>query len=397
MHMTREAPLRGDQGPLPANKNREDDAPGACPAASALESLPEQARKAAGMGTLSQGRNGGGGGRDAGRVRVRDLLRRDGLVLDSPNDRMSMEDTLIAGDLLHQELRHGLFLHGGNVIEEHAFTATSSLREGLSCIFFLNGKVDVAIGDRRFEFRGVQGNVQGGTIGAAAVMNTAPERFRRASAGRQHVHHLVISATPEWLNLEGIEAVRDGGLAVRLFKDHLANHRWTPTPHLADLVRGVFAPSTALPGLRNLYLEGRAIEIVAETIGAMTRSDRRTADDGILTRRDRLRLQRAVDLILANTGEALSVDAIAREAGVSSSGLQRLFQLSEGLSVFEYVRRARLDRAFAALKRGEANVQEASAIAGYSTPANFATAFKRRFGQTPSDVLASRLSRKDLT
>ncbi len=325
------------------------------------------------------------------RVRVCDLLQGGGLVLDSPDTRISMEDTLIAGELLHRELRHGLFLHGGNAIEEHAFTATSSLREGLSCIFFLDGMVDVSIGDRRFEFRGVRG----GTMGAAAVMNVTPERFRRASKGRQRVHHLVISATPEWLNLEGIEAVRDGNLAARLFKDNLANHRWTPTPRLVDLVRSVFAPPAVMPGLHNLYLEGRAIEIVAEAIDTVMRGDRTEGGDGILARRDRIRLQRAMDLIAAHMGESLSVETIAREAGVSSSALQRLFRQSEGLSVYEYVRRVRLEHAFSALRSGDACVQEASAIAGYSSPANFATAFKRRFGLTPSEASASRQNRRN--
>ncbi|WP_245209271.1 helix-turn-helix domain-containing protein [Rhizobium sullae] len=33
------------------------------------------------------------------------------------------------------------------------------------------------------------------------------------------------------------------------------------------------------------------------------------------------------------------------------------------------------------------NIQEASALAGYNSPANFSTAFKRRFGVAPRSVL----------
>ncbi|WP_280523741.1 helix-turn-helix domain-containing protein [Rhizobium sullae] len=47
----------------------------------------------------------------------------------------------------------------------------------------------------------------------------------------------------------------------------------------------------------------------------------------------------------------------------------------------------RLDNAHAALTTGAMNIQEASALAGYSSPANFSTAFKRRFGVAPRSVL----------
>jgi AraC-like DNA-binding protein len=88
-----------------------------------------------------------------------------------------------------------------------------------------------------------------------------------------------------------------------------------------------------------------------------------------------VRLQRAVELIRENLDAEFSVDVIARGAGVSASGLQRLFRLSEGLSVFEYVRQQRLERAYLLLKSNAVSIQEASSMAGYSNPANFATAF----------------------
>lgn len=323
---------------------------------------------------------GAGRGR---RVRVADFMRRGGIVFDSPDDRISPEDTLIAGELWHQELRRGLFLHGGNVVEEHAFTARSSLPEGLSCIFFLDGEVAVEIGDRRFAFRGDQH----GAMKAAAIMSVTPESFQRVSTGRQHVHHLVISATPEWLDIDGVQAAGGGRLAARLLKDHLTDHRWTPTPRVSALVREMFAPPALLPELHGLYLEGRAVEIVAETIAAVMQADRDAGESSLLTHREQIRLQRARDAIVADPGRPLSVEAIARGAGVSASGLQRLFRLAEGCSVFEYVRLARLERAHALLRAGGISVQEASAVAGYASPANFATAFKRRYGMTPREAM----------
>lgn len=318
-------------------------------------------------------------------VRVRDFMRNDGIALESPDDRLSMDDTLMTGAFLHRELRPGLILHVSDAIEERAFTATSLLGEELSCIFFLEGNVDIAIGSRRFAFHAGRGAAEG-----VAIMNANPESFQRASRGGQHLRHLVISATPEWLHLDAMEEVGDSKGGARLMRDHLAEHRWTLTPRVVELVRQIFAPSPLIPALRDLYLEGRAVELVTETMTAVLHADRQQAEGGVLTRHNAACLQRARDFIAANCTEALSVETIARQAGISASGLQRLFRRTENRSIFEYVRIVRLEHAFDALSTGEVSVQEASAIAGYSNAANFATAFRRHFGNTPRSIRASR-------
>lgn len=316
-----------------------------------------------------------------GHMLVRDFLRHDGIALDSPDDSLSPDDTLMKGAFLHRELRRGLVLHVSDAIEERAFTATSLLPEELSCIFFLEGNVDLSIGDRRFAFQADRGATRG-----VAIMNACTEHFARASRGHQHLRHLVVSATPEWLHRDVLEAVTDTKGGARLLRDHLAEHRWTLTPRMVELVRQLFSPSPLMPELRDLYLEGRAVELVAETMAAVLQADRSDSGGSLVSRHDAICLQRARDFIDAHITEPLSVEAIAREAGISASGLQRLFRLSENRSVFEYVRNIRLERAFAALGRGDMSVQEASTIAGYTNAANFATAFRRRFGMVPTAV-----------
>lgn len=320
------------------------------------------------------------------RVRVRDFMAKDGVVLDSPDDRLADEDTLIEGRLLHQELRSGLFLHGGDVVEERMFTVTSHLKEGLSCIIFLDGQVDLDIGDRHFEFKGNSKSAMQGR----AIMSVNAESFRRVSRGRQHVRHLVVSATSEWFDRDGLEEMQDARLAGRFLRDHLAHHAWTLTPRVIDLVHQVMAPSGLSPALHKLYLEGRAIEIVLETLAAVTQSGRKLASSEGMARQDVVRLQRAKELIDSRPGGSLSVEMVARAAGISASGLQRLFRQAEGTSVFEYIRDRSLERAFLALQAGKVTVQGASDIAGYTSPANFATAFRRRFGMTPREIVPSR-------
>lgn len=319
---------------------------------------------------------------------VGDFLRRDGVKLDSPDDSLTAADTLIEGRFFQHELREGLFLHVSDAVEERAFTATSSLSAGLSCIFFLDGSVDLKMGDRDFHFQGAKG----GRVEGTAIMNARSELFQRKSLGGQRLRHLVVSASPEWLDLEGLEESGLEGANTRSFSDHLANFRWTATPRTVELLHQIVAPSSLTPALRKLYLESRTVELISETLAAITKSTTIVSVGSILTQQDKIRLERAKEFIAANLNASINMQVISRAAGINSSGLQKIFKLCEGMSVFEYIRQNRLQHAFALLVSGEANILTASLVAGYSRPENFTTAFRRQFNITPRQAVKRQLS-----
>jgi AraC-like DNA-binding protein len=319
---------------------------------------------------------------------VSDFLRRDGVKLDSPDDNLSDDDTLIEGRFYQQELREGLFLHVSDAVEERPFTATSYLSAGLSCIFFLDGSVDLKMGDRDFHFQGARGS----TVEGTAIMNARSELFQRKSSGSQRLRHLVVSASPEWLDLDGLEGSGLEGTNTKSFSDHLANFRWTVTPRTVELLHQIVAPSSLTPALRKLYLESRTVELISETLAAITKSTAINSAGSILTQQDKIRLERAKEFIAANLTASMNMQVISRAAGINSSSLQKIFQLGEGMSVFEYIRQTRLQSAFALLISGEANIATASLVAGYSRPENFTTAFRRQFNITPRQALKRQLS-----
>src|SRR5690606_14960820 len=85
-------------------------------------------------------------------------------------------------------------------------------------------------------------------------------------------------------------------------------------------------------------------------------------------------------------GQAMTVDELARKVGLSTSALQRQFRDVYGNTVDEYRRDIRLDQAWARLEQTGCSVSEVAWAAGYSSAANFSTAFKRKFGISPKWV-----------
>ena len=78
-----------------------------------------------------------------------------------------------------------------------------------------------------------------------------------------------------------------------------------------------------------------------------------------------------------------SVGHLARGAGISRQHLNRLFQTRSGQSVHHWLQQLRMEKAQDLLNSG-ISVKEAAAELFYSDPSNFAHAFRRAHGRSPS-------------
>ncbi len=96
------------------------------------------------------------------------------------------------------------------------------------------------------------------------------------------------------------------------------------------------------------------------------------------------------ELLDEGGADALSLAQIAARACISVNTLQRHFRAMWGTTVAQYLRERKLARARLALEVDGVSVTQAAWLAGYNSAANFATAFRRRFGMTPGQVRARR-------
>lgn len=80
----------------------------------------------------------------------------------------------------------------------------------------------------------------------------------------------------------------------------------------------------------------------------------------------------------------LSVRDLARQVGLSETMLRRLFKANFGTTILDYIRDQRLDAARILLMQRRFQVAEVAYRIGYSNPANFTNAYKRRYGYPPT-------------
>ena len=89
--------------------------------------------------------------------------------------------------------------------------------------------------------------------------------------------------------------------------------------------------------------------------------------------------------IQAHLEEDLGLEALSRKAGLSPFYLQRLFKAAIGETPKAYTSRLRLERGAFRLLVHDSTVLDIALECGFQNHETFLRAFRRRFGQTPSD------------
>lgn len=310
-------------------------------------------------------------------VRASELVRRIGAPV-----RLSSElsdSQLFRGRLSWQRLRSGLSLHCSDCVELQNFSTSVQVEPKLIMVLFLQGRSDVSYDDRSPGFDHCARQPEG-----LAVTLTEPATFSRRAQRGQHIRKLAISMTPEWFESGGFDAHHSLRQLLSASDSHLRLQRWQPSPRALALAEACMHQQADNLLLAHLQQESRALELAHEAIAELTGAGV-VVPDGLRPHEQRL-IARVQDLLVSDVADGWSLEQIAREVGTSASTLQRQFKAAQGMSLFAWQRQRKLQQAFDALAAGRASIEEAAVLAGYSSAANFATAFRRAFGSTPQQV-----------
>jgi AraC-like DNA-binding protein len=107
--------------------------------------------------------------------------------------------------------------------------------------------------------------------------------------------------------------------------------------------------------------------------------------------REDIRSAQKVEAILTNDITALppTIKELAKTVAMSESKLKKIFKGVYGLPPYEYFQKQRMQKAKMMLLSGNYSIKDVGYTLGYSNLSNFTLAFKKEFGQLPSEVLKS--------
>ena len=103
--------------------------------------------------------------------------------------------------------------------------------------------------------------------------------------------------------------------------------------------------------------------------------------------RDQIFIRKLTEIIQANLGnENYSIKEVAHELGISHYSLSRRLYVITNKTFKQYIREARLQKAFQMLQNEELTASEIAYKVGFSSPAYFNTCFHEFFGYPPGQV-----------
>jgi AraC-like DNA-binding protein len=136
----------------------------------------------------------------------------------------------------------------------------------------------------------------------------------------------------------------------------------------------VFAPAQAV------WFQCKAVELAAQLFF------RPPEGELFCTRAQRAareRVERARAILRERLSKPPSLEELGRLVGCSTFYLSRLFSQESGMTIQQFVRQVRMERAAELLRTGQCNVTEAALEVGYSSLSHFSSAFHATFGCCP--------------
>lgn len=134
---------------------------------------------------------------------------------------------------------------------------------------------------------------------------------------------------------------------------------------------------------RRLLIGSKAVEILCHAFTAMVQDD---AIEGDVSAQIKCGVIKAQQRLNDDFVTPPSLDALARDVGLSRSSLCTGFRQIIGQTVFDYIGGLRMRRALSMLNERAVSITQIAYAVGYNHPSSFSLAVQRRFGTTPSEL-----------
>ena len=283
----------------------------------------------------------------------------------------------IEGRCSFEQLDLELQIHANDSLERQAAHKQFMIPPSLTVVLMLEGDLDATLNGQPLGMSARHG------VAGYLWLNRQPAKLDRWLRAGQRIRKVAISLPVAQLST--LIGENEASLTCWLtdYEPIFSLLEWIPSAHAIRHAEEILAAEMEGSVLEKLSSGIAALGLLRHALAQCHSSPKETTVPRLNTR-DAKRARQIREYILEHIHDNLSVDALANQIGMSVSTLQRLFKNAYQMTVMEFVRTRRLELARLSLLEQGITVSEAAYQAGYSSPANFSTAFQREFGYTPS-------------
>lgn len=141
---------------------------------------------------------------------------------------------------------------------------------------------------------------------------------------------------------------------------------------------------------KGIYVEAKMMELIALVLNNIfydkVKISPREASVASSSMSDISKIESLYHRISFNPSDSYNAPEIAKSLSMSESKLTRLFHSVYGISLHQYVKNQRLEKAASLILQGNMNVSEAALKCGYNNMSHFSKEFQKKFGTVPSKL-----------
>ena len=196
-----------------------------------------------------------------------------------------------------------------------------------------------------------------------------------ASSGHPY-RKLALTTDLDWFNSFSESTLpQDSPLPFSHDDGDLSLQQWQPSKDLIRLsTQIILPPPNGDPWQTSLYRMSAGLEILRRVLEEVGQDNSRPGD----AIAEQIRL-----FLLSQLENQNPLEALEAHMNLNRRSLQRHFKRRFGVTIADFLREARLQRAHKALSEDGVSIAMAAFMAGYTSPPNFATAFRRAYGVSP--------------
>lgn len=174
---------------------------------------------------------------------------------------------------------------------------------------------------------------------------------------------------------------------LQLLNNKRGFYRWTDiTP---DVYNQAIDLSETIKNIRDFdlaYLKKKSIKLIVVFFENSFKDDR-ILENISLSNSDYSKAARAEKIISNNLHlPFVGIEFIAQEVNTSATKLKTIFKIVYGFSMLKYHKEKNMLLAKQLIVNPEISIQDIANITGYDSPSRFASSYKKRFGELPSEA-----------
>lgn len=277
---------------------------------------------------------------------------------------------------------HGSVRGGGASFEWHDFQTDEELDWGRS---FHPGSVEVCMnlhGDGRVSFNKQEAAF---TPLTAGFYRRGGQPLRASRSARQRHQFLTIEMSFDFLRRHLGQSVASLHPLVReVVAGRSEDSTVAPLSRLSSRQQQLLTSLRQTPVLalaQSVWYQAKALEVAAEFFFVAP-----AEQELFCQRQHRLaaeRVEKVIALLREKPALPPTLEELGRAVGCSPFHLSRTFSTAAGMTIPQYVRQLRMERAAELLQSGKFNVTEAALEVGYSSLSHFSQVFHECFGCCP--------------